>query len=108
MPAMAAPACADKPLRLAVLISGGGRTLANLIQRIADGRLRSVEIAVVISTRATVRGVTIAREAGLPLVIIRPKDFVAPHSQAKPAVSADMPALRAGMPPVGMSPPDMP
>jgi phosphoribosylglycinamide formyltransferase-1 len=65
----------EKPLRLAVLLSGGGRTLANLIQRITDDRLRRVEIGLVISSRRTVRGVAIAREAGLAVEIIRPGDF---------------------------------
>lgn len=64
----------SKPLRIAVLISGGGSTLANLIERIADGRLRGVNIRVVISSRAEVRGVTIACEAALPLHIIRRRD----------------------------------
>jgi formyltetrahydrofolate-dependent phosphoribosylglycinamide formyltransferase len=64
-----------RPLRLGVLISGGGSTLANLINRCADGRLTRVEIGLVISSRATVRGVEIARAAGLPLEIIRTRDF---------------------------------
>ncbi len=63
------------PLRLGVLVSGGGTTLANLIECIADGRLRNVEITRVISSRGTVRGVDIAREAGLPLEIIRKRDY---------------------------------
>jgi len=63
------------PLRLGVLISGAGSTLANLIERIGDGRLPGVEIRLVVSSRQKVRGVEIAREAGLPLEIIRPKDF---------------------------------
>lgn len=63
------------PLRIGVLLSGGGTTLANLIDRIGDGRLRGVRIACVISSRADVRGVEIARQAGLPTSIIRPRDF---------------------------------
>jgi formyltetrahydrofolate-dependent phosphoribosylglycinamide formyltransferase len=65
----------SKPLRLAVLISGTGTTLANLIERIGDGRLRNVEIKLVISSRGKVRGVEIARQARLPLEIIRKRDF---------------------------------
>lgn len=65
----------QNPLRLAVLISGGGTTLENLIQRIQDGRLRGVQIRLVISSRAAVRGVEIARRAGLPTDIIRRRDF---------------------------------
>lgn len=61
-------------LKLGVLISGGGSTLENLIERIRDRRLSGVEIRLVISSRSTVRGVEIARAAGLPLEIIRKKD----------------------------------
>ncbi len=59
------------PLRLGVLISGGGTTLANLNTRCADGRLRNCKITLVISSRGTVAGVDIARRAGLPLKILR-------------------------------------
>ncbi len=63
-----------EPFRIAVLISGSGTTLQNLIDRIADGRLPGVEIAVVISSRANVAGVERAQAAGLPVDIIRVKD----------------------------------
>lgn len=62
-------------LRIAVLISGGGSTLANLVQRVKDGRLRGVEIVRVVSSRASVRGVEIASAAGLPVDVVRPRDF---------------------------------
>lgn len=62
-------------LRIVVLISGGGSTLDNLIQRIGDGRLHGVRITGVISSRGPVRGVEIARTAGLPLVVVRRKDY---------------------------------
>jgi formyltetrahydrofolate-dependent phosphoribosylglycinamide formyltransferase len=65
----------ERPLRLGVLISGGGSTLANLVERVADGRLRRVRIGLVISSRADVRGVEIARAAGLPLAILRRRDY---------------------------------
>ena len=70
----------DKPskqaLRIAVLISGGGTTLQNFVERINDGRLCGVEIVQVISSRGDVRGVDIAREVGLPLSILRKRDSV--------------------------------
>lgn len=73
------PAPTDHPpLRIAVLISGGGSTLANLHTQIGDGRLRGVAIHLVISSRRAVQGVEIARTAGLPLAIIRPQDFPTP------------------------------
>ncbi len=59
------------PLRLAVLVSGGGRTLANLLDRIATGSLAAA-IVTVVSSRADVRAVDIARTAGLPLRILPP------------------------------------
>ena len=66
---------ARQPLALGVLISGGGSTLANLIERISDGRLSSVRIRRVISSRGRVRGVEIARDAELPLSVIRKAEF---------------------------------
>jgi formyltetrahydrofolate-dependent phosphoribosylglycinamide formyltransferase len=64
-----------RPLAIAVLISGGGTTLENLIACIRDGRLRNVEIRLVVSSRSAVRGVDIARAANLPFAIIRRKDY---------------------------------
>jgi len=64
----------ETPLRIAVLISGSGTSLQNLIDRIADGRLPGVEIRLVISSRSAVAGVDRARRAGLPVEIIRTKD----------------------------------
>jgi len=64
-----------KKLRIGVLISGGGSTLANLHSRIADGRLPDVEIVQVVSSRPDTRGVALSREAGLPTCVLRPRDF---------------------------------
>jgi phosphoribosylglycinamide formyltransferase-1 len=58
-------------LRLAVLVSGGGRTLENLIEEAAAGRL-AAEIVVVVSSRADARGVAVARRAGLPVHVLPP------------------------------------
>jgi formyltetrahydrofolate-dependent phosphoribosylglycinamide formyltransferase len=57
------------PIRLAVLLSGGGTTLQNLIDRIADGRLRA-EIAQVISNVPDAYGLERARQAGLRTAIV--------------------------------------
>ncbi|MFQ5806104.1 MAG: phosphoribosylglycinamide formyltransferase [Phycisphaerae bacterium] len=72
---MAKPFDRSRPLRLGVLISGTGTTLANLVERIGDGRLCNVRIRLVISSRGTVRGVEIARQADLPLEILRKRDY---------------------------------
>jgi phosphoribosylglycinamide formyltransferase-1 len=59
---------------IAVLASGGGTTLQNLIDRIAAGRL-PVRIVQVISSRADAFGVERARRAGLPVEVISRKQF---------------------------------
>jgi formyltetrahydrofolate-dependent phosphoribosylglycinamide formyltransferase len=60
--------------RIAVLISGGGTTLRNLIDKIRAGRLR-LEIALVISSSATARGLQYATDAGIPTAAIASSDF---------------------------------
>src|SRR5262245_1820331 len=61
-----------QPIRLAVLLSGGGTTLQNLIDRIADGRL-DARIVQVVSSRADALGVERARQAGLLIEVIARK-----------------------------------
>jgi formyltetrahydrofolate-dependent phosphoribosylglycinamide formyltransferase len=63
-----------KPIRLGVLISGGGTTLINILKDINQGRLNA-KVAVVISSRSTVSGVEKAKNAGLDVRIIRKKDY---------------------------------
>ncbi len=63
----------QKPVRLAVLISGGGRTLLNILDYIKQGKLNAT-VPLVISSRATVAGVERAKNAGLNVKIIRTKD----------------------------------
>lgn len=60
--------------RIAVLISGGGTTLRNLLQRIAAGRLR-VEIALVIASSPDARGLQYALDAEIPTAVIERKAF---------------------------------
>jgi len=68
------PAKKEKPLRLGILISGGGRTMINILENIKKGQLNA-EIALVISSRSTVAGVERAKSANLPIKIIRKKDY---------------------------------
>jgi len=63
----------QKPVRLGILISGGGTTLINILEYIKQGKLNA-EIGVVISSRSTPAGVERARKAGLETKIIRKKD----------------------------------
>ncbi len=62
------------PLNLAVLLSGTGRSLANLLRVIGDGTLRA-RISVVISSRPDVRGLDIAAEADIPTAVIERRYF---------------------------------
>ena len=58
-------------LRLAVLLSGSGRTLENLLER-SDGGTLPASVAVVVSSRADVRGARIAERAGVPVRVLPP------------------------------------
>ena len=58
-----------EPIRLAVLLSGGGTTLQNLIDRIADGRLVA-RIVCVVSSRADAGGVERGNRAGIPTFVV--------------------------------------
>lgn len=63
-----------QPVRLAVLLSGSGSTLQNLIDRIRSGQLKA-EIVIVIASRADAGGLERARQAGIPAVAVARKDF---------------------------------
>ena len=64
----------DRPIRLGVLISGGGTTLVNFLKKIKAGELNA-EVAVVIASREGIGGIDRAREAGLPCEVIARKRF---------------------------------
>lgn len=64
----------ERPARLAVLLSGSGTTLQNLLDRIATGRL-AVRVAVVIASRGDAGGLERARHAGIPAVAVPRKAF---------------------------------
>lgn len=70
-------------LKIAVMISGGGTTLQNLIDLAAGGAL-PVEIAVVVSSRADAYGITRAQDAGIPALAVPSRDYAksADHSRA--------------------------
>src|SRR5262245_13225888 len=58
-----------KPIRLVALISGGGTTLQNLIDRIAAGSLNAAVVGVV-SSRADAFGVERANRTGIPVAVV--------------------------------------
>src|SRR6185295_1040943 len=62
------------PVRLGVLLSGSGRTLQNLIDRIEDGSLPA-RISVVVSSHPGVKGLDRARARKIPAVTVDYKSF---------------------------------
>ncbi len=58
----------ERPLRTAVLISGTGRSLDNLLRCIEAGRLRA-EIRLVISSTPSARGLQFAEKASIPIAV---------------------------------------
>lgn len=56
-------------IRLGVLLSGGGTTLQNLLDRIADGRL-DAQVVQVVSNNPDAYGLERARRAGVPTAVI--------------------------------------
>lgn len=80
----------NRRVRLAVLISGGGTTLANLAACIAQGELEA-DISLVIASRATCGGLDKARAAGLPCRVLVRRDFpsVEAYSEAVFAACRD-------------------
>jgi formyltetrahydrofolate-dependent phosphoribosylglycinamide formyltransferase len=60
------------PIRLAVLLSGSGTTLQNLLDRIADGRL-AAQVVCVVSSSGEAFGLERARRAGVPAYVVERK-----------------------------------
>lgn len=77
------PGVPDRPVKLGVLISGGGTTLLNFLEQIRSGELQA-EVPVVIASQKNCRGVERSRAAGLRCEVLRPRDFpdVASYSHA--------------------------
>ncbi len=61
-------------LPIAVLLSGSGRSLQNLLDRIADGRL-AARIVLALSNRPEAYGLKRARQAGVPTAVVERKSF---------------------------------
>ena len=63
-----------KPIRLGILLSGGGWTLENILGEIRAGRL-AAEVVLVIASREKIRGLEVGRAAGVATHLVRPKEF---------------------------------
>lgn len=68
------PPIVEPPIRLAVCVSGGGTTLQNLIDRLADGKLRA-SIACVVASKPGVKAIDCAIAADL--------DYCVPNVSSK-------------------------
>jgi formyltetrahydrofolate-dependent phosphoribosylglycinamide formyltransferase len=64
----------QRPIRLGVLISGGGTTLLNFIDQIDQGRLKA-EVAVVVASRPDCAGIARAERAGLQTHVVARQNF---------------------------------
>ena len=64
----------NDPLRIAALISGGGRTLLNILDQIEAGELNA-SVELVIASRGAIAGVELAQARGLEVRIVRRSDF---------------------------------
>ncbi len=78
---------ANAPLRIVVLISGSGTTLKNLLAKKSAGEL-DTEIKLVISSNAKAPGLEIASAAGIPTMVLRPKDSPTPAAYSEAIFSA--------------------
>ena len=74
----------EKPLKLAVLISGGGRSLENMAEAIADAGF-AAEIVKVISSHPDVYGLERAKKLGLPHEVV---DFRTKGANFSSAITA--------------------
>src|SRR5687768_131588 len=71
-----------KPLRIAVLISGGGTTLRNLIAKIREGKL-SAEICLIVSSNSAAKGLEFAMEAGIKTLVVERKKQLSPEAYSE-------------------------
>ncbi|MCC9609128.1 phosphoribosylglycinamide formyltransferase [Blastopirellula sp. JC732] len=71
--------CADNPLRVAVLISGGGTTLRNLLEKIAAEHLW-IKVALVVSSTPKAKGLQYATDGDIPVSIADWKSYESTES----------------------------
>lgn len=66
------------PFRIAVLLSGTGRTLQNLIEKTKSRQL-AASIVLVISNKPDVLGLRRAQDAGIPTAVVIKKEYPGPE-----------------------------
>jgi phosphoribosylglycinamide formyltransferase-1 len=60
----------DQPVRLGILLSGRGSNFLAIAESVREGRLKDVEIAVVVSNVADAPGIAAARQLGLQHAVL--------------------------------------
>lgn len=63
------------PKKLAILVSGGGRSLENICERIERRMLTGCQVSVVIASKNTAGAIEKAERFGIPTRVVRFKDF---------------------------------
>lgn len=71
----------SQPARIAILISGGGRTARNIHEACRDGRL-AARVGLVVAHREDIAGVYRCRELGLRVAVVPPGDALADRIDA--------------------------
>ncbi len=64
----------SSPMPIAVFISGGGRTLHNLLQKIEAGQL-NMEVRLVVASSPAARGLQFAEKASIPIRVVQRNEF---------------------------------
>lgn len=62
-------------LRVGVCVSGGGTNLQAIIDKVESGAITGVELAAVVSNNAGAYALTRAKNHGIPVACISPKDY---------------------------------
>lgn len=68
-------AAADKPLRVVVMVSGGGTNLQAIIDSVKDSSITNTQIAGVISNNKNAYALKRAEKNDIPYMCVSPKDF---------------------------------
>jgi phosphoribosylglycinamide formyltransferase 1 len=83
-------------LKLAVLLSGSGTSLQNLVDRAAAGTL-PVEIVVVVASRADAYGLERAKMAGIPTAVVPSREYKKNWDAHSAAVTAVLDRYKPGL-----------
>ncbi|HJA12421.1 MAG TPA: phosphoribosylglycinamide formyltransferase [Candidatus Mediterraneibacter merdipullorum] len=68
-------AAGRKPLRVLVMVSGGGTNLQAIIDSVGDGRITNTQLVGVISNNKNAYALERAKEHGIPSMCVSPKDY---------------------------------